>query len=1412
MKIPLLKITASLLLAFLATASCSDEKPDLPRTKAKDLTFVVSVSIPHFPTSKAIGNFSEEDNQVDEITILLFSPATGGAFVGYAQTDNIEQVSGPDNLNKKRFSVELPSGIYKALFIANANTFIGTKCNLTSKTLTSDGSPITMANIQTELSYSIGSGLGAKYNADPNSGPYAPFISCSDFVDLTIPIPSFVNYETHPIQLVRMVAKINLYNEADPLLTLSQIRLYNYNRNGYVVPQSDWWSYLSPQSLFVPSGMTRPVNINLSDPITYTEINMDGHCVDEIFTFEAPIAADPAQSPCLIINALHVKVNGQDYYDRWYKLNFLKEDANDGNALKHINILRNYSYNLIIKEVNGPGFDTPNDAYMSEPIGLVADLDVFDESGLNEIVYNDLYYLAVDRSKIYFYHEGGEEVLKIFTDFPAGWKLETSGIPGWLSPAPSPGSTTGQNTVISSPVTISTQPNTGAKPRIATFLVTAGPLKKEITVVQFPKANAVIDDLPDYFNKYVGAFWRASSYGERLIRMERSTDEPGVDGPWTATVLEGKEWIVMDTQMTNDMYVEWLPTGFEPMTRNDIDPTFSQLYNVPGVATMVHGNLRAPTASDYQTGDEFIYFRIGLKTTHTPTPAKPARYGVILLWCEATNQTHRIWIRQGEDPDYLMRPQDYGGGGQSWGSPLPRPESVKFSPFNLTANTLNIPVADDNPSKFTAFPSQAGAFFQWVNAGALARIAFDPISVSPAVAWVPPYPPITFWETYKSNHETCPPGYVRPNDGATDDSNPAGSVSGSQVRQSLWLDPATGTGSSISSLTNSISGYYADGFFDRRQIGHCATSQFFSENSAVSTSSNDVAYVGRLFFNPNTDSYSSLFFPFSGLRAYNYSGGDLCLSGNEGYYLTSSTSTPGIGTGGLIWSFIHNRVQSFPLSFPYMNGFSIRCVLPSLQPSVQYVWLSPTNSQKSISITSESNWWISGSPPTNCSSVTPSSGPAGTTFVNLTRSGTIFGDQTFTIQNNNGSTTTVKVDNFYIDNTEELLLPNDQASNTGEYYIDVWGGSQNYFIVSGTGPGGLDMSSWITSATILPNGNLKITAPMSPGQEIRTGTIKLGHVDDPTYQVTFTIVQDFFTNTPPFKFLVIKYTWSGNDVDIAVEVSNSDHPNPIIPFANEPYVWGGGFDYTGGTTGYLAYQRALGYSNFAGLALNGTASTTVVGKTFGNPTQQALIENNLALWGGDATGGQGETVFFNAPMITPESAHNDNSGLPRYIIVDAYCGWWTSSKAGDPVRLTVSTYEGGVMAKTGNTNVDGNNNPGHPQIPVYFSNFYNVADYSVDLMDNSSIINLPIDNVNSWNRVMVVDKAANGSVVLGGDTYNRLKVFREATTHMARITYDRYSRTASIQWMAPIYTGTIILPAAPIVGPVSDTKEESKKP
>ena len=436
--------------------------------------------------------------------------------------------------------------------------------------------------------------------------------------------------------------------------------------------------------------------------------------------------------------------------------------------------------------------------------------------------------------------------------------------------------------------------------------------------------RGVAEPLNDFY-LYVGAFWRWNQTSERLIRILRPSSgyegTPGVDGdskydgPWIANVSVGKEWIRLDDSPPGNNGVNW--TTAPALSGNDAAFESNSAYKVTNtgyVTGVMDGNKKE------------IYFRIGLASQLQSATSQP-RYGLVVLYYN-TGRSQRIFIRQGEEPDYLMRPWDPKEDGTGWGSSVGsgtyRPAADIFSPFNATY-TFEQRIPNNNEGLFTDYPSKPGAMFHWANAtGSLTRFAHAPIG---SEKWNEGFPSAgtSYWtgaDFLAYYHETCPPNFRRPDDGPRSGPGnglvgPQGdAVNGSEIRQSLWLNPKDGLAPTVdNSDDNTLWGYYADGYFDRRPI----TGNGRSVGAPANTLSNapNVAYIGRLFFNPYNN--ASLFFPAAG---YYDAGPVLSQNGNAGYYWTSSAPS-----GSYAWGLSAGSTFSYmPNEFNRGRAFNVRCV------------------------------------------------------------------------------------------------------------------------------------------------------------------------------------------------------------------------------------------------------------------------------------------------------------------------------------------------------------------------------------------------------------------------------------------------------------------------------------------------------
>lgn len=312
------------------------------------------------------------------------------------------------------------------------------------------------------------------------------------------------------------------------------------------------------------------------------------------------------------------------------------------------------------------------------------------------------------------------------------------------------------------------------------------------------------------------------------------------------------------------------------------------------------------------------------------------------------------------------------------------------------------------------------------------------------------------------------------------------------------------------------------------------------------------------------------------------------------------------------------------------------------------IFCPKVHEKRSVEVKSIGGDWIFlGSSPKATSDI--QNGVKGNTTVNFTRTSTIkpddfdtcYGDGQIVVKNKTTlDTDTISLVNCYIhmdDGVINAVAPTGTAQTavTNSQDVTVFGGSRNILFDSWESWIHNDLS-WNPSTQVLT-----MTTDREPSDEARDGSLIFHHADCSDYQVTAKVHQDVIVTIPAFDFFVVKFTWVNNDVDIAVEFSGNDvsgNGNNNSSYDKYPVGW--------------SFTNSVRYNN-----------------------------QELLRWGGDATRGQGETAFFNAPVL------EGDVNSPRKIKLDVYATWFTPGRAPDKMTFTMSAYKGGTMVQNG-TNFD----------------------------------------------------------------------------------------------------------------------------
>lgn len=343
------------------------------------------------------------------------------------------------------------------------------------------------------------------------------------------------------------------------------------------------------------------------------------------------------------------------------------------------------------------------------------------------------------------------------------------------------------------------------------------------------------------------------------------------------------------------------------------------------------------------------------------------------------------------------------------------------------------------------------------------------------------------------------------------------------------------------------------------------------------------------------------------------------------------------------------------------------------------MWLSPPHNQKQVDVVTTGGGW----------KILPnlrvyddvSGGVGESTDVTLTR----FADEDIDYSDYNKAfgrervvfmntetldTASIWVDNLFIGLTDDIVEISQPDGHGAIVYqqdecdfVAVYGGSADVTILS--------LPDFIKSDGTFYNpstGIFTFNSMSDPNGDDRWGWIELGHKSDPDYKVRLAVDQAILVNTPEFDYFVVKFIWpnvTGYDVDI------------MVGFTDNPT-----------TVNY----HDINYSTTEVTKLN----DNMVGYEFNKQTGMYNFATGGKIpclaWGGDATNGQGETVFFNAKEINKfpypgqrGSTYDQTKCMPR-VLKFICCGNWWSTPKPEAITCLITCYKDGTMYKGTSSN------------------------------------------------------------------------------------------------------------------------------
>ena len=181
----------------------------------------------------------------------------------------------------------------------------------------------------------------------------------------------------------------------------------------------------------------------------------------------------------------------------YYRVDFARTASS---VTTYLPLLRNHYYKVNITKVSGRGLPTPADAFSSRPVNIEANVIMWDNVKIGDIVFDGQYMLGVSQSSITFTRDAhttssSDNAFCVTTDYPSGWKIDKiTDVSGnnvtWLSVVSTLGAAV--STGVSGSVTdlkLNMSENTSGSDRTAYIHLSAGRLTHTVQVLQKTEIN-----------------------------------------------------------------------------------------------------------------------------------------------------------------------------------------------------------------------------------------------------------------------------------------------------------------------------------------------------------------------------------------------------------------------------------------------------------------------------------------------------------------------------------------------------------------------------------------------------------------------------------------------------------------------------------------------------------------------------------------------------------------------------------------------------------------------------------------------------------------------------------------------------------------------------------------------------------
>lgn len=388
-----------LLLTFgLTTVSCTDETfVGEGSSKHTEDRMAVRLTISTPAAQKPETRSTKQEEQIEEICILVLSRQSADAEYQFLYSVEGININRP-NSNTTTFTAMLKSSNdpVKLILIANASQTIAEKYPEAGDTET---------RLKEKLVYELDNGNGSPKLITgylPMYGEYSlPKLDAGQ-----------VNADIQ-IRMLRSVARADVYNnDATGHFRLQSIQVFRPYDKLQLIPAHTTVNSEGGPKVDAPSLPDQSVFYPVGFPMPQQNITGGDTSIEQIYLPEAPAPTTEKQisdATCLVAGGIYDD-GVHPAKTVYYRIDFKPSGHPFGQ------ILRNHRYMFVIQKVSTTGWETPEEAAVNVPSGIVATVEPWDENTTDMYFDGEHHYGVSSRHVKLQYRLGSQEVVYIDTD------------------------------------------------------------------------------------------------------------------------------------------------------------------------------------------------------------------------------------------------------------------------------------------------------------------------------------------------------------------------------------------------------------------------------------------------------------------------------------------------------------------------------------------------------------------------------------------------------------------------------------------------------------------------------------------------------------------------------------------------------------------------------------------------------------------------------------------------------------------------------------------------------------------------------------------------------------------------------------------------------------------------------------